>query len=320
MSLLEDIAVEFGATRGEVLKLITSAPKRYKVYKIAKRGGGERTIAQPAAELKLVQSYIMREKLSLFPVHDIATAYVKGKGIYDNAKMHANSEHLLKLDFQSFFPSIVPQDLERANRRTKPSPLEKSDLELYYGLLYWGEGTFSPRRLSIGAPSSPMLSNIVMYDLDCEAATIAKRCDVIVSRYADDITISASNKDSILKFETSFRRTVASSKSPRLIFNETKRGFYSRGERRMVTGLVITPDGNISVGRERKRAISSMVHRYKLGEIDQYTTMHIKGMIAFIFSIEPDFIDKLKSKYGSESIESIMSADYRRPTDWKSED
>ena len=316
MGILDEIAVEFGATQGEIVKLVASAAKRYKSYLIDKRNGGKRIIAQPASELKLVQRFIMEQKLSAFPIHDIAMAYVQGRNILDNAKRHSSSNFLLKLDFNSFFPSILPRDLERANRRLKPSPLEKSDLEFYYRLLYWGEGTYVPTRLSIGAPSSPMISNIVMYQLDCEAADLAARLGLVVTRYADDITVSGSSKEAIAKFEGIFRKVVLATKSPKLTFNDAKRGFYGRGERRMVTGLVITPDGKISIGRERKRTISALVHRFTLGEVDHAETMRIKGLIGFALSVDPTYISKLKAKYGKEPIESIMAADYRRVVEW----
>jgi RNA-directed DNA polymerase len=320
MSILEDIAIQFGATRGEIAKLVASAPRRYKTYQILKRNGDTRTIAQPAAELKIVQRFLMEERLTLFPVHNIAMAYVKDRGIFQNAKLHASSDFILKLDFSSFFPSIVPRDLERVNRRQKPSPLEKSDLEIYYNLLFWGEGSYEPKRLSIGAPSSPMMSNIIMHALDCEAAALADRFGLVVSRYADDITVSGSDKTSIIKFETSFRRAISLSTSPKLQFNEEKRGLYSRGQRRMVTGLIITPQGKISIGRERKRTISTLVHRFILGSLSNAEVMHTKGLLGFALSIEPEFILSLRDKYNHEVINTIMSADHKRIIDWLDEE
>ncbi len=94
--------------------VIRSAPKRYKVYRIKKRGGaGERTIAQPAVEVKYLQYWVMTNVLRQFPIHDAATAYRSGAGIIQNAGRHARNRFLLKLDFRNFFNSLRSVDWTR---------------------------------------------------------------------------------------------------------------------------------------------------------------------------------------------------------------
>ncbi len=88
---------------------------------------------------------------------------------------------------------------------------------------------------------------------------------MIYTRYADDITVSGKNVEDVLRFEASFMRTIKATKSPVLASNDEKRGIYLKGQRRMVTGLIVTPTNEISIGRERKRLISVMLHKVLIG-------------------------------------------------------
>jgi hypothetical protein len=73
-----------------------------------------------------------------------------------------------------------------------------------------------------------------------------------------------------------------------------------------VTGVVITPEEGLSVGRSRKRFVKSLVHKYVRGELQPEERAYLRGMIAFISNIEPNFMDRLKAKYGNEGIESLL--------------
>jgi RNA-directed DNA polymerase len=59
MSLVEDISRSLKMSQLDILKIISSAPRRYKIYGVPKRDGvGVRTIAQPAREVKAIQRYV----------------------------------------------------------------------------------------------------------------------------------------------------------------------------------------------------------------------------------------------------------------------
>jgi hypothetical protein len=66
MSLIRDLVERFGLSARDVIRLIESAPARYKIYDIPKRRGGRRTIAQPSKELKRIQRFIVGQKVESF--------------------------------------------------------------------------------------------------------------------------------------------------------------------------------------------------------------------------------------------------------------
>jgi hypothetical protein len=305
MRLLPELSEHFGLGHYDLMRIISTAPARYKVYEIEKRNGGKRTIAHPSRELKEIQRYLLAAKLSHFPVHEAATAYVAGRSISSNAERHKLNSVILKLDFSDFFPSIKVKDWEAVVRQNPIAEIDMRDLPLYSKIFFWGVRRKSTvaRCLSIGAPTSPALSNIMMYSLDTKFAAVAQQLGLTYSRYADDITLSATASERVLECEHAFRSIVRESTNPKLTFNEKKRGLYHRGQRRMVTGLVITPQMKVSIGRERKRRISSLLHKSSLGQLDTEDRGLLKGLLGFSLSVEPAFVERLRAKYGSEAVD-----------------
>jgi len=314
MSLLDELVAHLRIGPFDLMRIISTAPARYKQYTIPKRNGGVRTIAQPSRELKALQRYVLQSKLSQFPVHDAATGYVKGRNIFQNADAHRNNAVILKLDFTDFFPNVKVGDWNRFILRKQPQFIESSDAILYRNILFWGQRSTVPRCLSIGAPTSPALSNILLYDFDVAMSQVANAASVTYTRYADDITISGASIESIRGVEGDLRRILRAMKSPALTLNDQKRGIYLRGQRRMVTGLIVTPVGSVSIGRERKRLLSAMMHRALLGQADSEQMNHLKGMLGFCLGNEPGFVTRLRTKYGDEVVDRVLKfTPVRRP-------
>jgi RNA-directed DNA polymerase len=303
--LLLEMALRSGLSSADVSRIVSNAPIRYKSYEIAKRTGGTRTIAQPSRELKALQRIAIDIVLSKFPVHARATAYESGRSILINANQHVGHKALMKLDFLNFFPSIKVGDFHQFLEHNK-STFTDADIEALTQILFWGKGSPRPVCLSIGAPSSPRMSNIMMYEIDVQADALANNLGVTYTRYADDVTVSGGAIETLYAFEKAFRRIISNASFPRLRFNSKKRGIYVRGQRQMVTGLVLTPSGNVSIGRERKRLISAMMHRASLGQLNVDDLQTLKGLLAFAAGCEPNFLTRLSRKYGEATVKSVF--------------
>jgi RNA-directed DNA polymerase len=299
MSLVRDLATALEMSEDDISRIIYTAPRRYKIFAVPKRSGlGHRIIAQPARELKAIQRYVIAEKLRGLRLHPIAMAYRTGKSIADNAAQHANKRVILKLDFRDFFHSITPRDLQAAIDQANFSGIAKEDRVLLNNILFWHHPTEHKMCLSIGAPSSPFISNFVMESLDREFYKVARSFSVICTRYADDITLSANSIENLLKAEREIRRIISRTKRPRLTFNEEKRGIFTTAGRRIVTGLVLTPEGKVSLGRDRKRKISAALHHISIGRnVAQEHMQRTRGWLAYANSVEPTFAASMQRKY-----------------------
>lgn len=304
-SLIRTCARATGLTMNEVIQIAGIGPKRYKVYQIPKRSGGYRTICHPSRELKALQYVFLREILNELPVHEAATAYKAGSSIKENASRHLASRVILKLDFQRFFPSIKVNDWAKYAKARFPE-WTTQDLNFSANVMFWGAGGYRPVCLSIGAPTSPLISNALMYQFDELMSKYALEKHIEYTRYADDITFSSNDfleKKSVIAH---VQKIIDSMEYPTLKLNVAKTKLASKSTSRRVTGLVLTNEGQLSIGRDRKRLISAMVHHALNGRSDGSTLAHLAGLLSFASDVEPEFITSLHLKYGKNNIEGLQ--------------
>ena len=287
--------------------IIRSAPFRYKVFKIEKRSGnGKRTIAQPAREVKALQYWVMEKILRQFPIHPAAMGYRKGRSIVTNAAKHAPQRFLLKMDFRDFFNSITSDDFEAYIRRRSKDEWSEEDISYLKNILFWNRDRKGKLIMSIGAPSSPMLSNILMYDFDKRMQAFCTKRKVKYSRYADDLAFSTNRANILREIEVQVTAVCKEIALPHLKVNTEKTVHASRGGARRVTGLVLTNDGEVSLGRERKRLIRAQIWHFINGKLSQEDMQKLRGMLAFVNSSEPKFIQRMRDHYGHDAISRII--------------
>lgn len=304
--LINLIAVETGLSSDDISRLIRTAPKRYKVFKIPKRSGGEREIAQPAREIKLLQRVLLYKVLSSLPVHDAATAYRKGCSVQINASHHAGGGPILKMDFQDFFPSIRAEDWVLFCRNTQL--FDDSDAELSAQILFRKAKHEHVLKLSIGAPSSPALSNVLLMPFDTMVASEAAKRNIKYTRYADDLTFSGQRIGMLKDMVDVVRLTARQIQRPRLTVNSEKTTFVTAKNRRVVTGVTLANDGTLSLGRDKKRRLSAAVHHAIQGKLNGVELLRLSGELAFANVAEPTFIHRLGVKYGFDAIQRIKHA------------
>lgn len=292
--LLRRMSSDLAMLPSHLAKIIQTAPLRYKLFEIPKKSGGMREVAQPAREVKAIQRWIIQELGPSLPVHGCAMAYREGTSIRQNAEAHATSRFMLKLDFTNFFPSILRSDLQLHLDRHCANNLDLSARKLVAHVCCWARRRQPPLRLCIGAPSSPLLSNSVMFNFDSQLAALCAQDGVVYTRYADDITISSRERGKIDRYEAIVNSVVSDLQYPRLTLNEKKTVRASRAGKRVVTGLVLTPDGAVSIGRDRKRLIRAMYHRSLTHELSEKEAQELSGLLAFADSIEPGFSNRLR--------------------------
>ena len=307
MHLYNLLCEEFSASRQEVSQFAFSAPKKYKLYRIPKRSSGTRLIAHPSRQLKKYQRYLADHLALKLPVHRAAMAYQKGIGIRENANAHKRGRYLLKMDFYNFFPSITPTlffkflDLQSL-------PYTKEDKYLLKNLLFCNLSKKSggSLRLSIGAPSSPFISNAIMYYFDEALFSKCKKLKISYTRYADDLTFSSNVSGVLFGIPDLVAQCLTDCFGGAILINESKTVFSSKAHNRHVTGITITNDGSLSVGRERKRQVSAMIHNYSVGRLGPEDCGYLRGLISFVLSVEPNFRQRMEKKYSKGVMDSLM--------------
>ena len=210
---------------------------RYQQFYVTKSNGKQRLIENPNDPLKKLQ-----QKLAFFlsAVYferrpDCAHGFIKaaadepkGRGIYSNALEHAGSKWVFSLDLRDFFHSISRNQI-RMFFRQFPMRFSKNAAHTLAGICtYQG-------RLPMGAPTSPILSNLVCIKLDKKLMALAADHKWIYTRYADDLTFSG-KKPFKKKHIQAIRNSI---REAGFIINEDKVQKWKKGELTEITGLIL---------------------------------------------------------------------------------
>lgn len=305
--LISRLAVATGLREMSVVRVMASAPDRYKRFPIPKRTGGHRWIDQPSKEVKVLQRAFVDDLLTQLPVHQAATAYRPKRSIADNAAPHRGTTQILKMDFKDFFPSIRRSDWIAYCAATR-CLTDDDEVRLSASLLFRTQPFGQEPRLAIGAPSSPILSNILMFEFDHAISSKVAAERVVYTRYADDLTFSAPRTGFLTGVQKTVRDTMRTLKHPKLMLNNGKTVYATTKFRRSVTGLILANDGRVTIGKRRKRLLHAAVHNAKLGKASPVQIQRLSGYLAHVNSVEPAFLDVLRRRYGSDFIQILQGS------------
>ncbi|WP_434108859.1 retron St85 family RNA-directed DNA polymerase [Paraburkholderia caffeinilytica] len=290
----------------ELTVLISTASERYKDHYIEKRHGrGLRLISQPTAELKYLQRKLIQTELADLPCHDAALAYRKGISIKDHAAPHATGRYLLKLDFRDFFPSLKESALRYRLQRDKD--FSSGELWMICQLLCRRDKNTGQLQLSIGAPSSPFISNYLLWEFDTALERFCAEVGARYTRYADDLAFST-NTPHVLDLIASRVQEVLNELSYLgLTLNASKTVNVSTKSRRVLVGLVLSNSGVASIGREEKRKLRAMMHALSQGKLLPEEVGQLRGKLAFVQSIDTEFVSTLCTRYGFSKVSDIQA-------------
>lgn len=262
----------------------------YSTFEIPKRSGGTRTICAPSGDLKVLQKKIadmlwLYQK-SIWDAQDIrpniSHAFEKEKSIVTNARIHRNKRFVLNLDLENFFDSFHFGRVQGFFEKNLNFALPH-DVAVILAQLTCCQG-----RLPQGAPSSPIITNLICQILDSRLLKAAKKYKLDYSRYADDLTFSTNNKHFLENQDQFLREAAAVIQRAGFSINDKKTRLLFKDSRQEVTGLIVNKKLNVNHTYVRKTR--AMAHRlYTKGEYLIDGTPGSLGQLEGRFS----FIDQL---------------------------
>jgi retron-type reverse transcriptase len=155
---------------------------RYKEVPISKRRGGKRILLIPEPRLKFLQRIVLKLLYPLYTFRMPVHGFVPGRGVISNANAHQKRNYVLNLDIDNYFGSISRRRIVGLFRALGFEPDLTSALCAI---------CVTRNQLPQGAPTSPLLANMITYRLDRDIMTFAKLHRLRYTRYADDITLSS---------------------------------------------------------------------------------------------------------------------------------
>ena len=232
----------------EILQDVSS---HYREFWIRKRRGGYRMISAQDKELKAIQDTIYHRILLSVNVHPAATGFRRQHSIVDNVRPHLGKRCVLKTDIHDFFISIrSPRVKKTFEKIGYPKNISK----------VLGELCCMRRHLPQGASTSPVLSNIIAYEV------LARVKEIIREE----------------KFEP----------------NHQKTRFLNENDRKIITGVSVSSGVKLTIPKARKREIRKNVyfiltkglaeHQRRIGSHDPAYLKRLIGSLCYWRSIEPD--------------------------------
>lgn len=193
---LSDVALLLGFHPKAFAWVIYKQQPKYAVFEIPKSRGGVRTIKAPEPKLKNVQARLaellqdctadinearsQKEKLS--------HGFRRGHSIITNAYQHRGRRFVLNVDLADFFGTINFGRVRGFLMTNKHFALHERAATVLAHIVC------DENSLPQGAPTSPVVSNLIAHILDVRLAKLARRFGLHYTRYADDLTFSTNSR------------------------------------------------------------------------------------------------------------------------------
>ncbi|MBY3389204.1 retron Ec67 family RNA-directed DNA polymerase/endonuclease [Rhizobium laguerreae] len=248
----------------------TDAAVKYHSFTLPKKDGSSRLINAPNKNLKFVQSRLSRLLYQCyfdihgkpeFPGRVISHGFQKQRdlSIYTNAIRHIGMRHVFNVDLEDFFPSFNFGRVRGyfiKNERFALNPTVATVL---------AQTTCHDNVLPQGAPTSPIISELISQVLDYRLQAVASKYRCTYSRYADDITFSTnlpefphqigSQDAGVWTAGLSIEKAVSSCG---LKLNADKTRMQLGQQRQVTTGLTV--NRKVNVGRHYYKGVRFCAH------------------------------------------------------------
>lgn len=243
----------------------TGVNNLYTSFEIPKKSGGVRKINAPLDNLKYIQkklanaiyNHVEKERKK----NNISHGFEKRKNIITNAKIHRNKRFVFNIDLENFFDSIHFGRVRGFFNKNKNFllPLEVATVIAQLSCY--------EKKLPQGAPTSPIISNLICEILDSRLLKIARKYRLDYTRYADDLTFSTNDKK-FLEFYRLFVEELSNEiNKAGFSINENKKRLQLKNKRQIVTGLVVNE--KINVIRNYYKETRAMAHKlYRTGSFE----------------------------------------------------
>jgi retron-type reverse transcriptase len=298
-----------------------AALAHYRWQWVSKARGGHRLLEAPKFRLRGIQRWILRNVLAPIPPSPHAHGFVRGRDVRSFVQPHVGRTVVVRLDLEEFFASIRRARVAALFRRvgypravantlanlstvsTPPHvlaihPRERADLEQRF----LTNQRLRDRHLPQGAPTSPALSNLIAWRLDCRLGALAEGFGATMTRYADDLAFSGDETFAQgLRFFLPRAGAIALEEGFRV--NHRKTRVMRRGQRQELCGVVINEKPNVSRReRDRLRAVLFNVARFGLESQNRDGhrdfRRHLEGKVAWVAAVNEAAGEKLKASLG----------------------
>ena len=255
---LQPFASRIGFPTDVLFDILSKKEDQYYRFPISKRNGKNRWIEAPKNELKSIQKQLLLQILYEQKAHSAAHGFVPNRSILTNAKPHVGQNWVVNFDISNFFSSTQIHLIHKV-LQTYPT-LSKREQHIIFTLIS------KDNTLPQGAPTSPHIANLVLYDFDHFISDYAQKHQLAYTRYADDLTFSGDQIPKELPLIVKKRL-----KEDGYHLAQHKTSWTGKHKRQLVTGLVV--NDKINLPRPMRRQMRAIIHSIKTnGSIKAFAT------------------------------------------------
>lgn len=306
--------------------------EKYIQFDIPKKNGESRSISAPCPNLKLILQKLNIVLMQVHKAKQCSYGFEIGRNIRQNALNHCNKRNVLNIDLKDFFGTITFPRIYGLLRKG-PFSLPTKVAACVAKLCCYND------KLPQGAPTSPVITNMVCRSLDRELTALAKKYRCTYSRYADDMTFSTSRNrfpDAIAvhqgrEFEALGDELKELIEKNGFTINQKKTRLQTSQMRQAVTGIKINTKANLD--RQYYRELRAMLHNAKVlgleeaarkhyGIKDSCTTINTRRYVSFmrgkleffrmVRGAGDDLFWKLAQKYNEAVNEEVFPTEKRK--------
>jgi RNA-directed DNA polymerase len=258
----------------------------YIEFNIPKKKGKPRLICKPNDELMKIQRRLNLYFQAIYEFHIpscvhgfVSKSTTENRSIVTNVKPHIGKKNILVIDLKDFFTTF------RAKRvkNLLSSWGINDEIATSLALLCTFKGS-----LPMGAPTSPILSNLCSYELDMKLMRFCELNHLTYSRYADDLTFSSNQNIS----DELIQSLIQLIRENGFDINYKKLRRIGSHRKQKITGIIVNQ--KLSVERKLKKKIRAIEHDIKMNGLKNATERHFAKDKPFNDVLQNKLINKIK--------------------------
>lgn len=296
-----------------------SIPMRENYELVTQSGNERRRILKPTQRLKIYHTFLNLFVFEHLPLNkDVVFSYRKGFSALDAVRKHRDSRYFFQTDISSFFDSIDGK-LLRATLSNGISACPVADINDFIDRIL--ELVCIDDALPVGFPASAPLSNAVLYQFDNNLDKLCNDKSLHYTRYADDIIISGLDNSALNNMPSEIQGLLNIFASTKLHLNLKKTKHYQVGNKIKILGMMILPNGRITPDTKKKKELEVLLHFFQ-SDREKFSVLvegeeedgldKICGQLNYVNSIDPDYINKLRRKFGATTIDTLLHRSFTR--------
>ena len=269
------------------------------------QSGKTRALLVPNKRLKACHEFLRLFLLDFLPLNkEVVFSYRKGVSAYDAVARHARSKSFFVCDIADFFPNIKRSRVRVTLRTAKDlCPIEDMDrwLDRMVDLVCVNDG------LPIGFSTSPAISNAALLGFDNALQADCGSRGLVLTRYSDDIIVSGASLDALTGIQERVTHLLRDTMQGELSLRPKKSKFLHSGAKIKLLGMVLLPNGLVSVDASVKNEIEVLIHYYLRDKIkfadrvdgdQRKAEARLSGLLNYVNTVDQAYLDKLRKKFG----------------------